>query len=120
MAQTNNLGKVSLTPRGAYDSSHTYEALDVLSYNGSGYIVLQSCTGVTPPNDTYYQLIASKGNTGATGAAGSISVGTVTTVARSGVTSVVNSGTSSNAVFDFQFAINDEIITNAQIDALFS
>ena len=120
MAQTYNLGKVSLTPRGSYDSSHTYEALDVLSYNGSGYIVLQSCTGVTPPNDTYYQLIASKGNTGATGSAGSISVGTVTTVARGGVTSVVNSGTSSNAVFDFQFAINDEIITNAQIDALFS
>lgn len=120
MSQQYTIGKVAPTPRGAYVATTTYNPLDIVTYNGSSYWVLQSCTGITPPNATYYQLIASKGNTGATGAAGSISVGTVTTVARGGVTSVVNSGTSSNAVFDFQFAINDEIITNAQIDALFS
>lgn len=120
MAQTYNLGKVSLTPKGAYNSSAQYETLDILSYNGSSYLVLQNCVGVTPPNSTYYMLLASKGNTGATGNAGSISVGTVTTVARGGVTRVTNSGSNTNAVFDFQFAINDEIITNAQIDSLFS
>lgn len=120
MAQAYNLGKVSVTPKGAYNASAQYTTLDIISYNGSSYLVLQGCSGITPPNPTYYMVIASKGATGATGNAGSISVGNVTTVARGGVTRVVNSGSNTNAVFDFQFAINDEIITNAQIDSLFS
>lgn len=119
MSQTYNLGKVAITPRGAYSSTAQYAPLDIISYNGSSYLVLQDCSGITPPNPTYYMVIASKGDTGATGPAGSISVGTVTTVQRGGTTSVVNSGTSSNAVFDFQFAIDDVAITDAQIDSLF-
>lgn len=41
------------------------------------------------------------GNTGARGAAGTISVGSVTTTAYGGSASVTNSGTSTDAVFDF-------------------
>lgn len=64
------LGKVSLTPRGEYNSNTTYAALDIISYQGSSYIVLKECTGVTPPNDTYYMLAASKGSSGSAGARG--------------------------------------------------
>lgn len=100
MAQT-NIGKVAMTPRGAYSESATYEALDIITHNGSSYIVLQSCTGITPPNDTYYQIIASKGATGASGSAGTIAAGTVTMGAYNTLPLVTNSGTSNNAVFDF-------------------
>lgn len=119
MSQTYNLGKVALTPRGAFNPNTSYERLDIVSNNGSSYLVLQPCIGVTPPNATYYQLISSKGDTGSTGAAGTIRVGTVQTVAASQPTTIVNSGTSNNAVFDFQLAIVQESITNAQIDSLF-
>ena len=98
MSQTYTLGKVSLTPRGSYSPDTTYEALDVVTYNGSGYIVLQSVTGVTPPNPTYYQVIASKGDTGDNGQSPTISVGTVSSGSPASVTNV---GTDVNAVFDF-------------------
>ena len=109
MAQTYNLGKVSVTPRGAFNASTAYEQLDVVTYSGSSYLVLQSVTGVTPPNATYYQLIASKGDTGSNGQSPTISVGTVT---YSGDTATVeNVGTNINAVFDFNFPENSIIVT---------
>jgi hypothetical protein len=78
-----------------------YSPLDIISYQGSCYIVLQDAFGVEPPNDTYYMLLASKGDTGVAGndgAAATISVGSTTTGATASVT---NSGTSSAAVLDF-------------------
>lgn len=57
---TFDLGKFKLTPKGAYDSSTAYEALDVVTYNYSSYLVLQNVQGITPTGDNVnYQLIAS-------------------------------------------------------------
>lgn len=67
---TNQPSLENLTPKGAYSSSTTYQALDVVRYEGSSYIVLKECTGVTPTEGEYYTLMASKGDTGATGPQG--------------------------------------------------
>ena len=101
MSQTNNLGKVAITPRGAYSSTAQYTPLDILSYNGSSYLVLQDCMGVTPPNATYYMVVASKGDTGSAGASPTIAAGTVTMLPAGSSATVTNSGTSQNAVFNF-------------------
>lgn len=71
-----NLGKVSITPKGEYNAQIAYEPLDVISYQGDGYIVLKSVQGVTPVNgDTYMKLVSKgdagqKGDTGAPGEKG--------------------------------------------------
>ena len=61
---TTNLGKVSVTPKGEYDPIITYERLDIISHNGSSYIVKQASTGVTPIDGEFYALIAEKGDGG--------------------------------------------------------
>ena len=45
------LGKVSVVPRGDYNASTTYYALDIVGYNGGSYLAMQQVTGVTPGND---------------------------------------------------------------------
>lgn len=65
-----NLGKVSITPKGEYNAQTAYEPLDVISYQGDGYIVLKPVQGVTPVNGDTYMKLVSKGDTGATGATG--------------------------------------------------
>ena len=69
MAET-ILGKVSITPRGEYDPAAQYEALDFVRYQGSGFLVRQSCRGVVPVEGTYYMLAAEKGAVGAQGIQG--------------------------------------------------
>ena len=59
MAET-ILGKVSITPRGEYDPAAQYEALDFVRYQGSGFLVRQSCRGVVPVEGTYYMLAAER------------------------------------------------------------
>jgi len=61
---------VNVTPTGAYDNGTAYNIGETVSYNGSSYIALQATTGNLPTNATYWQLLASKGDTGATGATG--------------------------------------------------
>jgi hypothetical protein len=66
-----NLGKVAITPRGAYNSAAAYAFLDAVTYGGSSYLALKSITGVTPANDgVNYQLLASQGADGAAGTNG--------------------------------------------------
>lgn len=101
MAQTYTLGKVSITPRGEFSPNVVYSQLDLISYNGSSYLVTQSVFGIAPPNTTYYMAIGSKGDTGTAGIAATIAAGTVTSVPHGGTPSVTNSGSSSNAVFNF-------------------
>lgn len=101
MSQTHNLGKVAPTPRGAYSSTAQYAPLDIITYNGSSYMVLQSVTGVTPPSSAYYQLIASKGETGADGVNPTVTAGTVTMLPAGSAPTVTNSGTTQTAIFDF-------------------
>ena len=52
-----DLGKVAVVARGAYDPKVEYERLDAVTYNGSSYLVRQRCRGVTPAEGTYYMLI---------------------------------------------------------------
>lgn len=118
MSQTHNLGKVSLTPRGAYNETTTYEQLDVVTYNGSAYIVLQSVTGVTPPNPSYYQVIASKGDSGADGSSATVTAGSITMLPLGSSPTVTNAGTANAAVFNFGIpysSISDNSVSTAKI-----
>jgi len=57
-----NLGKVAMTPKGEWDAGTTYERLDVVSYKGSSFTVLKTCTGEIPVEGEFYALLASKGD----------------------------------------------------------
>ena len=57
MANT-TLGKVCVTPKGEFDASVTYEALDVIRHESASYIVKRSCKGVTPVDGDDYMLLA--------------------------------------------------------------
>lgn len=75
MSLTINLGKVGITPRGAWGSGvANYEYLDTVTYLGSSYMVILKPglvpAGTVPTNATYFQKLADKGDVGATGATG--------------------------------------------------
>ncbi|WP_247337463.1 carbohydrate-binding protein [Bradyrhizobium sp. 147] len=53
---------------GAWSGATAYEVGDVVTLSGSSYVCVLDHTNHTPPNTTYWQLLASKGDTGATGA----------------------------------------------------
>ena len=48
MAETITLGKVSVSPKGAYSSTASYTFLDAVSHNGGAFLCLQNSTGVEP------------------------------------------------------------------------
>src|SRR3954452_7462727 len=57
--------------RSAYVSTTAYAINDVLSYNGSAYIVRATPpAGTVPTNTTYWDVLAAKGATGAAGLTG--------------------------------------------------
>lgn len=65
------LGRVSLTPRGAYDAAAIYNRLDVVAYEGSSYLVLvDGTTGTAPAEGPAYMLLAEKGGKGDPGQPG--------------------------------------------------
>ena len=115
MSQTYNLGKVSLTPRGTFNSSTQYERLDVFTHNGSGYIVLQSVIGVEPPNPSYYQVIAAKGDSGESGTSAYVTSGTITMLPVGSSPTVTNSGTTGSAIFDFGIPYSPSYIADGSI-----
>jgi len=45
----------------AYNSTHTYYPLNKVSWNGSSYICLSTCTNILPSNNSYFMLICAKG-----------------------------------------------------------
>lgn len=53
---------------GAYAAGTTYIVGDVVSYLGSSYICILQSVGNSPVSATYWSLLASKGDAGATGA----------------------------------------------------
>lgn len=91
-------GPVGMTWQGTWSSSTSYNIDDAVTYNGTSYIAIAASTNQAPPNATYWDVLASKGDTGS---AATISVGTTTTGAAGSSASVTNSGSSSAAVFDF-------------------
>lgn len=56
--------------QGAWSAVTAYVIDDAVSLNGSSYICILWNTNQTPPNATYWQVLASKGDTGNTGATG--------------------------------------------------
>lgn len=59
----------TFTPKGAYNAGTDYAVGDQVDYNGSSYIMYaDAAAGTVPTNTSYWGLIASKGDTGATGA----------------------------------------------------
>ena len=50
--ETYNLGKIGLKPRGEYSASAAYEKLDFVNYEGSSYVALENCIGVSPEDET--------------------------------------------------------------------
>ena len=87
---TQDLGKVAYLSKGAYSSNTQYEKNDVVTYQGSSYVSLQSTQGNAPTNTTYWQLLAEKGTKGDTGATGQ------TGATGNGISSVAKTGTSGN------------------------
>ena len=65
MSTTTNLGRVRCTPKGTHDATQTYQFLDIVTKNGSSYMAIAPVpAGVDVTDTNYWQMIASKGNTG--------------------------------------------------------
>ena len=62
---TNGTNGISFIWEDAYVAETTYQANDVVSYNGSTYICILESTGNLPTNATYWSLMAQKGTDGA-------------------------------------------------------
>lgn len=58
--------------RGTWSSATAYSAatFDAITFNGSSYVAIANSTNQAPPNATFWQLLAAKGDAGATGPAG--------------------------------------------------
>lgn len=56
--------------KGEWSNSTAYTIGDFISYNGSSYTCIADSTNNTPPNATYWALLASKGDTGSQGTQG--------------------------------------------------
>ena len=69
--KTLDLGRVAIMPRGEYSELLPYKPLDIITYEGSSYLVLKDCIGQTPSNDgEYYQLLSERGPQGEQGEQG--------------------------------------------------
>ena len=64
---TVNLGSIKFNWQGAYDNATAYAVDDVVSSGGSSYICIAATTGNTPPNATYWELMAQAGTNGTDG-----------------------------------------------------
>jgi lysophospholipase L1-like esterase len=53
-----NLGKVIITPKGAYSAIANYAKLDCVLYGGSTWLALQASVGVAPVEGAYWTLMA--------------------------------------------------------------
>lgn len=106
------LGKVSVTPKGDYNSSTTYYALDIVGYEGGSYLAMKEVTGIEPSNDqvNWMQLSGpglpgEQGPQGEPGAAAGFGEATATVDDTSGTPSVEveTSGPDTAKVFTFKF-----------------
>ncbi len=68
----NNLDALmeQFSPKGEYNPSTAYKALNIVSQNGSSYVAIQDTQGNPPTNTTYWQLLAAKGKQGDPGEPG--------------------------------------------------
>jgi hypothetical protein len=75
---TDGTDGLGFTLLGAWSGATTYAVNDVVSLSGSSYACILAHTNHTPPNATYWTLLASKGDTGGTGPTGSTGPGVPT------------------------------------------
>ena len=59
-----NLGNIKFNWKGAYAGGTAYVVDDVVSSAGSSYVCILASTGNTPPNGTYWNLMAEAGTDG--------------------------------------------------------
>ena len=101
------LGRVSVLFKGEYEPTTNYEKLDIVSYNGSSYACLKECVGVLPTDNTYWQLVAERGQQGIQGVQGeqgatpNIQIGAVETLEPTEQATVTQTGTPENPIFNF-------------------
>lgn len=50
-------GRILIMPKGVYDANVQYEMLDMVSYNGKGFLCKQRCKGVTPVEGAYWMVV---------------------------------------------------------------
>ena len=107
------LGKVSVTPKGDYNSATTYYALDIVGHEGGSYLAMKEVTGVEPSNDqvNWMQLSGpglpgEQGPQGDPGTAAGFGEATATVDDTSGTPSVdvETSGPDTAKVFTFTFS----------------
>lgn len=88
------LGKVSVVPRGDYNASTAYTALDIVGYSGGSYMALKPVTGVTPGNDQVNWMQLS--GPGLPGVDGTDGVTFTPSVSVEGIISWTNNGSEEN------------------------
>ena len=84
-----NIGRILPLYKGAWNSTTTFNKLDIVYYGGSSYVALASSKNAPPSSSSsVWQIVASKGNTGEkgekgekgdTGSSATITDGSVTT-----------------------------------------
>ena len=98
-------GPPGINFRGAWSTAAEYAANDAVTFAGSTYLVMSPNSAVPPDqNASLWTLLAASGATGPsgmTGAASTVQVGSVTTVAPGSPASVVNVGSNTAAVLNF-------------------
>lgn len=65
-----NLGKIVPTHKGKWNSNTTYSKLDIVSHNGNSYFCIKGTVNHAVTNNTYWQVIATKGDQGDQGDTG--------------------------------------------------
>ena len=64
---TINLGSIKFNWKGAYSGATAYVVDDVVESGGNSYVCILASTGNTPPNATYWELMAQAGTNGTNG-----------------------------------------------------
>lgn len=63
MSKKLDLGKVMITPEGAWEPNRGYEFLSFVQHNGCGYLAVLDNHGIEPgTNDQFWMLVAAKGS----------------------------------------------------------
>ena len=48
--------RILILPKGDYESTAQYEVLDLIYYEGSYYMCIKNCAGITPDDEEYWKL----------------------------------------------------------------
>lgn len=105
--------------KGAWSSATAYVIDDAVESGGSAYICILGHTNQVPPNATYWQLLASKGDKGDTGATGPAGTGGVNATAYE-VTARTNTGAAYADVTNYTVSITLTATSYLWIAATFS